>query len=150
MDQECKINIYNNNIEMEQETATLILNTFDINPSQTAADYYNKTIDNQYGRISHNRALITWKNINMRQLLGEMYDRYETFNMYLYQVVQSSAFAAVPSSAQYGLVDIRMKGLQFINNTYHPVSRNNTTSAFLTSYIKYSWICLSWVCDANV
>ena len=120
---------------MEQETSTLILNSFDINPSQTAADYYNQTIDNQYGTITNNRCNITWKNINMRQLLGEMYDKYETFNMYLYQVVQSSAFAAVPSSAQYGLVDIRMKGLQFLNQTYNPVSRNNTTSAFLTSYV---------------
>ena len=56
---------------MKQETATLILNTFDINPSQTAADYYNQTIDNQYGTITNNRCNITWKNINMRQLLGK-------------------------------------------------------------------------------
>jgi len=121
---------------MEQETSTLILNTFDINPSQTAADYYNQTIDNQYGTITNNRCTITWKNINMRQVMGGMYDKYETFNLHLYHVVQSSAFSAtVPSSSQYGLVDIKMKGLQFLNNTYNPVSRNNTTSAFLTSYV---------------
>lgn len=121
---------------MEQETSTLILNTFDINASQTAADYYNQTIDNQYGTITNNRCNITWKNINMRQLLGEMYDKYETFNMYLYQVVQSSAFSGTaPVSAQNALVDIRIKGLQFLNQTYNPVSRNNTTSAFLTSYV---------------
>ena len=47
MDQECKINIYNNNIEMEQETATLILHTYDISPSTNAFNYYNKTVDNQ-------------------------------------------------------------------------------------------------------
>jgi len=130
---------------MEQETATLILNTFDINPAVFAADYYNQTIDNQYGTITNNRCNITWKNINMRQVLGEMYDKYETFNMYLYQVVQSSALSggtpALPSTGlapiggQNGLVDIRIKGLQFLNNTYNPVSRNNTTSAFLTSYV---------------
>lgn len=121
---------------MEQETSTLILNTFDINPSQTVADYYNQTIDNQYGTIANNRCNITWKNINMRQLLGEMYDKYETFNMYLYQVVQSSGFSGTaPVSAQNALVDIRIKGLQFLNQTYNPVSRNNTTSAFLTSYV---------------
>ena len=125
---------------MEQETATLILNTFDIDPTVTAT-YYNNggvvaTIDNQYGTITNNRCNITWKNINMRQVLGEMYDKYETFNMYLYQVVQSSAFSATaPVIPQNGLVDIRIKGLQFLNNTYNPVSRNNTTSAFLTSYV---------------
>lgn len=125
---------------MEQETSTLILNTFDIDPNVTAT-YYNNggvvaTIDNQYGTIANNRCNITWKNINMRQVLGEMYDKYETFNMYLYQVVQSSAFSGTaPAIAQNGLVDIRIKGLQFLNNTYNPVSRNNTTSAFLTSYV---------------
>ena len=40
---------------MESETACLILNTFDINPSITASDYYNTTIDNQYGTITNNR-----------------------------------------------------------------------------------------------
>ena len=51
---------------MEQETATLILNTFDIYPAVYAGDYYNQTIDNQYGTITTNRCNITWKNINMR------------------------------------------------------------------------------------
>lgn len=130
---------------MEQETATLVLNTYDIFPSIYVSDYLNKTIDNQYGTIANNRCNVTWKNVDMRQVLGEMYDKYETFNMYLYQIVQTSAFntgtpqspsvGPAPSQAQYSLVDVRIKGLQFLNNTYNPVSRNNTTSAFLTSYL---------------
>jgi hypothetical protein len=122
---------------MEQETSTLILNTFDIDPNVTAV-YYNTTyptIDNQYGNISNNRCNLTWKNINMRMVLGVMYDKYETFNMYLYQVNQSQGFGAAPVAAQYQLVDIKMKGLQFLNNNYNVVSRNNTNTAFLTSYI---------------
>ena len=68
MDQECKINIYNNNIEMEQETATLILNTYDISQVySTPTFFYNKTVDNQYGTISNNRCTLTWKNINMKK-----------------------------------------------------------------------------------
>ena len=130
---------------MEQETATLILNTYDINPSILVSTYLDQTIDNQYGTIANNRCNITWKNINMRRVLGEMYDKYETFNMYLYQIVQTSAFLAgtlvnplvgpAPSQPQYSMVDVRMKGLQFLNNTYNAVSRNNTGSAFLTSCI---------------
>ena len=73
---------------MESETACLILNTFDISTSTTATDYYGNTIDNQYGTIANNRCNLTWKNVNMRQVLGAMYDKYETFNMYLYQVNQ--------------------------------------------------------------
>ena len=54
---------------MEQETASLILNTFDINPSQDGAVYDN-TVDNQFGTISNNRCNFTWKNINMRLVVG--------------------------------------------------------------------------------
>ena len=54
---------------------------FDINSSLTAADYFNKTIDNQFGTIANNRCTLTWKNINMRQILGGMYDTYETFKI---------------------------------------------------------------------
>ena len=44
---------------MESETACLILNTFDINPSILAPDYNGKTIDNQYGTITDNRCNLT-------------------------------------------------------------------------------------------
>ena len=120
---------------MEQETATLILNTFDIN-SSTLPGVYQTTVDNEYGTIANNRCNLTWKNINMRRVLGEMYDKYETFNMYLYQINQSQALSSTaPTTAQMSLVDVRIKELQFLNNTYNVVRRNNTDTAFLTSYI---------------
>ena len=72
----------------------------------------------------------------MRQVLGEMYDKYETFNLYLCQVSQSQGFGSVATCVvNQLLVDIRIKGLQFLNNGYNIKSRNNTNSAFLTSYI---------------
>ena len=61
---------------MEQETATLILNTFDISPSNTVATYYGATVDNQYGTITNNKCNLTWKNINLCSILGTMYDKY--------------------------------------------------------------------------
>ena len=64
-----------------------------------------------------------------------LYDRYETFNLYLYQISQTGAFGAVPSSAPFLLVDIKLNGLRFLNNTYNNTSRNNTDTVFLTSYI---------------
>ena len=101
---------------MELETACLISNSFDINSSTTASDYQN-TVDNQYGTITNNRCSLTWKSINMRQVLGVMYDKYETFNLYLYQINQGQAFSsAAPSTSPFLLVDIRIKGLQFLNN----------------------------------
>lgn len=120
---------------MEQETASLTLNTFDINPSLLATDYDN-TIDNQFGTISNSRLNFTWKHINMRLVLGEMYDRYETFNIYLYQISQTGGLTGfAPTSAPYQLVDVKMKGLPFLNNTYNFKTQNNSNSAYLTSYL---------------
>ena len=127
---------------MEQEIATLVLNTLDISTDISAATYYNHIIDNQFGTITNNRCNLTWKNINLKNLLGVLYDRYETFNLYLYQIAQSCAFsitapivAAAPSSAPFLLVDVRLKGLPFLNNTYSNFTRNNTDTVLLTSYV---------------
>ena len=122
---------------MEQESTTLILNTFDISTSTDANISYNTTVDNQYGTIANNRCTLTWKNINMRRVLGEMYDKFETFNMYLYQINQSSAFWTAPpvSNSGFLLVNVNIKGLQFLNNTYSVKTSNNTGTAFLTSYL---------------
>ena len=43
---------------MESETASLILNTFDINSSILSSDYYGNTIDNQYVTIENNRCYV--------------------------------------------------------------------------------------------
>ena len=120
---------------MEVETSTLVLNTFDINSSVAAADYQT-TIDNEYGSISSRRCNFTWKNIDLRKILGRKYDNYEMFNLCLYQVNQSQGFSAsAPSTNPSLLVDIKMKGLPFLNNTYNVVSRNTTNTAYLTSYV---------------
>lgn len=61
----------------------LILRTTDILSTNTNSTYYGQTIRNQNGTISNNRDNMTWNNINMRQLLGSMYDKYERFNISL-------------------------------------------------------------------
>ena len=115
--------------------ATLILNTQDINSGLSGALYYNKTLDNQYGTVDNNRCTLTWKNINMRRVLGGMYDKYESFNLYLYQISLTATTTAPPTTAQYSLVDVNISGLPFINNTYNVSSQNNTNKAYLTSYL---------------
>ena len=122
---------------MEQETSTLILSTFDISTSIAGTVFYNKTVDNQIGTISNNRCTLTWKNINMRQVLGEMYDTYETFNVYLYQISQTTSISTA-INATFSMVDVRLSGLPFLNHTYNTVSRNNTNSAYLTSYLLFT------------
>jgi len=40
----------------------------------------------QYGTVDQYRTNITWNNINMRLLLGDMYDRYDLFNLQLVNI----------------------------------------------------------------
>ena len=70
-----------------EETATLVLNSYDI----TNTFFTNNPIDNIYGTIANNRCTFTWKNIYLKRLLGEMYDKYETFNIHLYQITQTGS-----------------------------------------------------------
>lgn len=71
----------------------------------------------------------------MRRVLGQMYDKYETFNMYLYQITQSSAFSSLaPSTNNQLVVNVRIKGLQFLYSTYNVKSCNNTNLAILSTY----------------
>ena len=127
----------------EYETVTLILNSNDISASQNPQTFYNagtaNVIDNQYGTISNNKCNITWKNINLRMLMGnDIYDKYETFNLYLYQITQGQGLSpGNTSSGSNGCVDIKIKGLSFLNNTYNTTTNLNTDESFLTSYILY-------------
>ena len=121
---------------MESEIVTLTLNTNDIFSGTNQASFYNKTIDNMYGTITNNRCTNTWKNINMRFVLGVLYDKYETFNIKLYQITQTSgALGSGNPLANYTLVDVRVSGLPFLNNSYNIASSNNTNSIYLTSYV---------------
>ena len=123
----------------EYETVTLILNTLDITTSQNPQTYNNGgtiiTIDGQYGTISDNKCNLTWKNISLRMLMGnDIFNKYETFNLYLYQISQGQALgvnATTPlSSSSYNLVDIKMGGLPWLNNSYSVATRTNSHEAF--------------------
>ena len=63
-----------------------------------------------------------------------MYNKYETFNLKLYQISQSTTlFTGSAFNVNSSLVDIRISGLPFINNGYNVASRNNTYEVYLTS-----------------
>lgn len=123
----------------EYETVTLILNSYDISPSTNPLTFnvagVSQTIDNQYGRISDNKSNLTWKNINLKMLMGNMFDKYETFNLYLYQIAQSQGCGSAFTFSGYNLSEVRISGLPFINNSYNSSTGINTNEALLTTFI---------------
>lgn len=108
--------------------ATLSLRGWDINDVP-----YN------VGFTNVKRTQMTWNNINLRTLLGDLYDKYDTFNLCL-----SSISCGAPDEnlgANYGANDmdnlqhlVTISGLPFLNQTYSQVNARNTNTAALAVF----------------
>ena len=66
-----------------KETASLILKTCDITTDDITTATLSAVINNQVGSIDISGQLIRWKNINPKMLLGDMYEKYDKFNLNL-------------------------------------------------------------------
>jgi hypothetical protein len=53
------------------QIASLVLRSSDLTPGAS----------NQYGSSDTYQLIQTWNNINLRTLLGDMYDKYDLFNI---------------------------------------------------------------------
>lgn len=113
------------------KTASLILKTSDITSSPDFLFNYTD-YTGERGSINKSLSSITWNNIDLRTLLGDMYDEYDEFNLVLKQVAsnQSNArFEGVPYNSRG--VYFRISGLPFLNSTYDVVTRRNKSTAIL-------------------
>jgi len=106
-----------------------VLKTSDINSSDAQADYQYTTISNQKGKIFDNRTGYTWYNVNIKNLLGDWYNKYDKFNICLVSVNQSYQAAQYTNNVlQYSsnyVVSVKMSGLQWLSS-YDQASKNNT------------------------
>ena len=98
---------------------SLVLRTIDIAPTRINSILNNNAIpfENEFGIYAANGEVVTWKNINLRTCLGELYYKYDRFNLKL-TAVQSRQGTVGISDAQFM---IYMSGLPFSSG-----SRYNT------------------------
>lgn len=98
---------------MDLESAQLILNTI-----------------NSTGNTD--RTSFTWNNINLRNALGDMYEKYDLFTLYL------NVIASDTVTTGYNLTDgdrqglVRVSGLPFLNITYNS---NKMSSVIIGNYV---------------
>ena len=110
------------------ESICLALKTFDINASDTQADYYNTVVTTTKGKIFNNRTGYTWYNVNLKNLLSdEWYNKYDKFNICLVKVTQSYFNLGVDTS---NVVSIKMSGLQWLSS-YDQSTGNDTGSVII-------------------
>jgi len=96
-------NPFNSFYNLEQRAFTLTTQALDVGAT------------NEYGTMNSNYSQFTLRNINFRNILGTMWDKYEKFNL----IMTSWSFAQTLGSTFNGdqrYTYIIMEGLQFINS----------------------------------
>lgn len=110
-----------------RENTNLYLNT------QFIADYTNANVDNVKGGWINNRQVF-WFNIDFKTLLGDLYEKYDTFNMSL---IFSHIVAPLNNNVA-GNFYFNVAGLDFVDNGYNQITQNNRNSAVLRQHTNMS------------
>jgi hypothetical protein len=103
------------------ETATLVLRSADLTANTT----------NAIGTADVYLLRLTWNNINLRTLLGSMYEKYDRFCLVPTQIQSVVASGSIGSTADDRNCLVFISGLPFTNNTYNVSTLTNTNVAFL-------------------
>ena len=108
----------------EKRSCRLVLKTSDLTTNAST----------NIGTCDQFRTSFTWNNINLRMLLGDMYDQYDYFNISLISISSSLTQAlAAGATADDKLVFVKMSGLPFINQTFQQSTGNNGTFAYVST-----------------
>ena len=75
---------------------------------------------------------MTWTNINLRTVLGDIYDNYDNFNLSLTNINTSVPFG-ISSNNNNQILQLRMTGLPFKNNSYDQNSGHNIQSCIINT-----------------
>lgn len=100
---------------------------------------------NSSGSTDQYRRVMTWNNINLRLLLGDMYDKFDNFNLQLVNIGSDdnrtfvdgvpTVFSTIEPSDRTNT--IYMSGMNFLNATYDCGTNQIGTKAALTTYEFY-------------
>ena len=102
--------------------ASLVLKTTDL---ISASNTLNDTVYiSQYGSFNNKLSSFTWYNINLRTLLGDMYDMFDEFNLCL-NTISTAQCSTIDGIADNKNVYIKMAGLPWINQTYNVKNISN-------------------------
>lgn len=109
---------------MNKQKATLSLET-----------YYLPTTQNNIGVRNTINTSFTWSNINLRTLLGDMWDKYDYFDLTINEITTAPTTSVNTPTLQIRPVNLFISGLPFINSTYDAQLKHNTNKTLFTTFI---------------
>ena len=107
-----------------QEIACLVLKTSVLPMDGTT---------NAYGTSNAMNTSFTWTNINLRALLGDMFDKYDRF-MLLLQSISTGVAGTIGTADDDKCCVINMSGLSFLNSTYSQKLQSNSGSVVVSPF----------------
>ena len=89
---------------------------------------------NAYGSGNSTLSSFTWTNINLRTLLGDMFDKYDRYLLLLQNISHSLSVTMTTFVDDRALL-INMSGLSFVNSTYNQKLQSNSGSLIVCPFI---------------
>jgi hypothetical protein len=112
--------------------ASLVLKTTDLTTNVT--NTLNGTIfSSQYGSFNNKLSSFTWNNINLRTLLGDMYDMFDEFNLCL-NTISTAQCSSIDTISDNKNVYIKLSGLPWLNQTYNVKTINNGNTTNIATF----------------
>jgi hypothetical protein len=100
---------------------------------------YDKVVSNKIGSISQCVTNVTW-NINLQEVLGDLYDQYDYFNLEVLQIMTVPMTGGGGSTnrpfdsnvnVDYRNLNVFICGLQWLRSSYNVKSGNETSTVHL-------------------
>ena len=130
---------------------SLILRTIDIDPTRTKPNpIADQAISNDYGICDANGCYVIWKNVNIRTCLGELYNKYDKYNLKMTSIqIRHNTTTGPTENAQFV---VYISGLPFSNyNTslgpnngaalgcanFNAVGTNGVTTSFTSGLVSF-------------
>jgi hypothetical protein len=112
---------------VNQQCAKIVLRSVDL----PAGNNTLTAVYNTAGWCLNGRTTCGWSNINMRDVLGEMYDQYDLFNIILVDNASSYGNNLMGASTDDRFVKVYMSGLPWRNQGYSSALKCSTNSCLV-------------------
>jgi hypothetical protein len=88
-----------------------------------------------WGSKTNNRGKYTFNNFNLKNMLGDLYDKYDYFYLNLVSLSNSLSYALAAGNYNTIAVNVKVSGFNFINTDFNIKNSNYTNTATLGTFI---------------